>query len=356
MRRDLRRLQDHGAVDVDHAQPALGEHRDDLFEQRDRVGAAPALVGVGEVVPDVAETRSAQQGVDHRVGQHVGVRVAVEPALERDLDPSEDQPAPLGEAVRVVSEADPHTVAPIGSRRRRRPSNTHSSLHAELVEQLERLLVAGADVGGAVRVARERERQAGFQAHLQERPRRVDLADGLAQPRGRHLHGHPGFGEGFDGGLVVEAQVAIGHALGVRVAPDLHEIGVGDDVEEAAAGALGDGLEVARPDPVGAQVRALRVPDAVVVHVDRAVADEVDGADDVVEVARLEQRRGAVLGARDEVGLDAEPQVGLLAHERAVLVDVIDGVAFPERVAPQLQRLAEAVDVFGDPQLGDALL
>ena len=79
-------------------------------------------------------------------------------------------------------------------------------------------------------------------------------------------------------------------------------------------------------------------------------------ADHVVEVAGLEQLRRAVLDARHEVGLDAEPQVGLLAHERAVLVDVIDGVALPERVVPQLERLAEAVDVFGDAQLGDALL
>ena len=81
--------------------------------------------------------------------------------------------------------------------------------------------------------------------------------------------------------------------------------------------------------------------------------DEVDGADDVVEVARLEQVRDPLLRAGHEVDLDAEPQVGLLAHEVAVLVEVVVREAFPERVPPDLERLTEAVDVLGDAELLD---
>ena len=58
----------------------------------------------------------------------------------------------------------------------------------------------------------------------------------------------------------------------------------------------------------------------------------------------------------DEVRLDAQPQVGLLAHERAVVVEVVVRVVAPERVLPDLERLREAVDVLGDAQLGDAAL
>ena len=82
------------AVDVDDRRSrASREHRDDLAQQLDRVGVAPALVGVGEVLADVAEAGGAEQRVDHRVGEHVGVGVPVEAALVRDLDAAEHQPA-----------------------------------------------------------------------------------------------------------------------------------------------------------------------------------------------------------------------------------------------------------------------
>ena len=124
---------------------------------------------------------------------------------------------------------------------------------------------------------------------------------------------------------------------------------MGEDVEQARAGGGGERLEVARPDPVGV---AGLVPDVEALVVDRVVADEVDRADDVVEVARLEQVRGAVLGAGDEVHLDPEPQLGA-ADELAVGVDVVLGLFAPERVVPELERLGEAVDVLGDAELGD---
>ena len=77
--------------------------------------------------------------------------------------------------------------------------------------------------------------------------------------------------------------------------------------------------EVAAPDLVGV---ALALPDVPAGVIDRGVADEVDRADDVVEVARLEQRGGAVLGGRDVVALDPEPQ-RRAAHELAVGVEVV---------------------------------
>ena len=87
--------------------------------------------------------------------------------------------------------------------------------------------------------------------------------------------------------------------------------------------------------------------------VDRLLAEEVDRADHVVEVARLEQLSRAVLGAGDEVALDPKPQ-RRAAYELAVGVEVVAGLLHPEGVAPELERLGEAVDVLGDPQLSDA--
>ncbi len=87
--------------------------------------------------------------------------------------------------------------------------------------------------------------------------------------------------------------------------------------------------------------------------IDGGVADEVDRADHVVEVARLEQGRGAVLGAGDKVALDPEPQ-RRRADEVAVGVEVVARLLLPERVAPEVERLAEAVDVLGDAELLDS--
>ncbi len=107
--------------------------------------------------------------------------------------------------------------------------------------------------------------------------------------------------------------------------------------------------EVATPDLLGAAPGA---PHAVVVHVERVVAQEVDRADDVVEVASLQEVGDAVLGAGDEIGLDPQAQVGVLAHEAAVLVEVVAREFAPQRMLPHLQRLREAVDVLGHAQLG----
>ena len=125
---------------------APGERADHDAQQVDRVGVAPVLLVVGEELADVAEAAGAEQRVDHRVGEHVGVGVAGEAALVLDLDPADHQAVALDEAVAVVADSDPqpHQVlaspesrtsdrrrSPSGSRRRSRPSKTQISLDAE---------------------------------------------------------------------------------------------------------------------------------------------------------------------------------------------------------------------------------
>ena len=203
-----------------------------------------------------------------------------------------------------------------------------------------------------MRVAGQRDRHAGVDGHLEHRPRRVDLADRLAQAGGGDLHRHAGVEHRLDRRLVVEARVGVRH--GPCRAPDLHEIWVGDDVEDAGQRGLRERLEVALPHALG---RRLPAPDVgLVVEVDGVVADEVHRADHVVPLVRVEQVRHPVLAAGDVVGLDPEPQVGVLAHEGDVGVQVVDGVRAPERVLPDVERGGEAVDVLGHAELGHAAL
>ena len=75
----------------------------------------------GKCWPMSPMRRRAQHRVGDRVGEHVGVRPAREPAVVRDLDAAQDQRPPLGEAMRVDPEPEPH---PSGSIRRARRSNT----------------------------------------------------------------------------------------------------------------------------------------------------------------------------------------------------------------------------------------
>ena len=59
------------------------------------------------MLPQVAEGEGAQEGVRHRMGQHVGVGVAPQAPLGRDLDPAQHEGPALDERVDVESQADP---------------------------------------------------------------------------------------------------------------------------------------------------------------------------------------------------------------------------------------------------------
>src|SRR5206468_11482994 len=136
----------------------------------------------------------------------------------------------------------------------------------------------------------------------------------------------------FDRPLVEAGGVA--GRTGPAGAPHLDEIGMGEDVEQPAAGSLAKRVEVAPPDLVDAPPAP---PDVVVGVIDGEVPDEMDRADDVVEVEPLEQVPGLVLPPGDEVHLDPQAEVGLLADELAVRVDVVDRLLGPERVLPDLE-------------------
>ena len=133
----------------------------------------------GKSVAEVAEAAGAEQRVDHRVGEHVGVGVAPEPALVLDLDPAEHQPPPGGEPVAVVADADALIGVdprPSGSSRRSRPSKTQiSSTPQPRIVSIASIVVVP-DVARARGRPRRARRPHRVDAHLGEGRRRVDLA------------------------------------------------------------------------------------------------------------------------------------------------------------------------------------
>ena len=106
MRRQLRRLRDHGAVDVLDREAGSLDACGALAQQHAAVGALERRVRVGEVAADVAERRRAEQRVGDRVQQHVRVRVAEQAAFVRNRHAADDEGAPLDELVHVVALSD----------------------------------------------------------------------------------------------------------------------------------------------------------------------------------------------------------------------------------------------------------
>src|SRR5918911_2069755 len=72
--------------------PGLADERIDLAQKFYGVCVPVALVSVGEVVADIFEGGSAEEGVGDGVGEDVGIGVAKESLLEGYLYPAEDEP------------------------------------------------------------------------------------------------------------------------------------------------------------------------------------------------------------------------------------------------------------------------
>jgi transposase InsO family protein len=104
-RGELWALEDHGGVDVHDPPAGVPQERQRMAQQLQRVGVPVALVGVREVLADIAEPGGPEQRIDDRVRENVGIGVPVEAALLRDRDAAEHQPPAVGEPVAVV--ADP---------------------------------------------------------------------------------------------------------------------------------------------------------------------------------------------------------------------------------------------------------
>ena len=168
VRREPRPLADQAGVYVQRAARELADHHP---EQVEGVSVPPLLLVGGKELAQVAEAAGAEQGVDHRVREDVGVRVPGEPAVVLDLDSADHQRLPLGEPVAVVTDPDPerHLAALTGAARLGTPAGLEAGsanrlqppppsledadpLDPEVREELERLVVAVADMVGGVRI------------------------------------------------------------------------------------------------------------------------------------------------------------------------------------------------------------
>jgi len=76
--------------------------------QFEAVSSGIGRIGVGEVAANVTLAQGAEDGIHYGMGQHIGIRVAEQAGGVRDIDPAEDEPAALHQAVHIVTVTDSH--------------------------------------------------------------------------------------------------------------------------------------------------------------------------------------------------------------------------------------------------------
>lgn len=107
-------LRDDGHIDIDGPQGALfPDDAGRLAQQHTGICPFVSWIRVGEVKADVAQGGSAQHSVGEGMEGDIGVAVAHQAEMIRDVDPANNQSAAFHEAVHVETVAYPeHTLYP----------------------------------------------------------------------------------------------------------------------------------------------------------------------------------------------------------------------------------------------------
>jgi hypothetical protein len=95
------RLGHDGAVDIADLE-ALGAHAPgSLGQQHGGVRPLELRVGIREMAADIAQRRSAEQGIGDCMQQHVGIRMAEQAQAVRHFDTAENQLAPRNQGMYI---------------------------------------------------------------------------------------------------------------------------------------------------------------------------------------------------------------------------------------------------------------
>ena len=120
MRADLRPFADHGHVAMGNDAALVGDQAAGMGQELVGGGTAPALVGRREMLADIAGADGAQDGIGQRMEPDIGIGMAEQRLVMRDLEPVD--PAPVAQTRR---RSDPYFFEAKGSEP---PTNAAASL------------------------------------------------------------------------------------------------------------------------------------------------------------------------------------------------------------------------------------
>ena len=107
VRRDLWRFCDQRRVHVQRPRMNFAQQSCHSPQNLDAANPANRFVRVREMMADVSFADCTQQCVRNRVANHIGVRMAFQPAIVRNLDAAQDQFPAGREPVRVITVSAP---------------------------------------------------------------------------------------------------------------------------------------------------------------------------------------------------------------------------------------------------------
>lgn len=110
VRRELRALCDHRAVNIPDIVAVLSQNSADLTQKLNAVSAEKAVVIVGKELTDIAERSRAEKRVHKRVRQNIRVGVTKQTLFIAYLDAAEDELSPLDKAVNVIPVSYTHRL------------------------------------------------------------------------------------------------------------------------------------------------------------------------------------------------------------------------------------------------------
>lgn len=88
MRCELRSFNNDGRIDVVDLEPGMPDEFNALLEQVKGFCVFPLRLGVGKVRSEIPQRRCAQERIGNGVAKRIGIRMAEQPLLVRNLDAS----------------------------------------------------------------------------------------------------------------------------------------------------------------------------------------------------------------------------------------------------------------------------
>ena len=108
MRGKLRFFGNDDGINMANMQFALGQHLANPLKKNKARYPFPLRVCIRKEGPNIARARGAKQRVADGVREHVTIRMADGPFIERHFDATEDELSPPSQAVQVVANARRH--------------------------------------------------------------------------------------------------------------------------------------------------------------------------------------------------------------------------------------------------------
>ena len=117
VRKDFWLLRDHRRIHIHDPRLPLPGLARGLFQENFAGRPVPARIAVWEKMTNINLAQSAQDRIDDRVHEHIGIGMAIKAFAMRDVHSTQDEFAPWNKRVNIVTNANMNHAPPLWRRR-----------------------------------------------------------------------------------------------------------------------------------------------------------------------------------------------------------------------------------------------